>query len=136
MLGGRVTLELLQDHRRFQTGGGLIDGFFKRVLLHVAELVFVDHRTEHGIGLDQFDLRGQELVGIVVGDFGGFLAQHAGGHAAVDVDGRGGFVDGREAQGDDQRGEHRGGDAARNLPAVTAQDPQVVRQRDVRDCGS
>ena len=127
-----MTLKILEHHRRFEAGCRLIDGLFERVLLDVAQMILVDHRAQHGIGLDQLDLRGQKLVGIVGRVLHRLLAEHAGGHLAVDIDGRGRFVNRSEAQRNDERREHDGGDEAGDFPAVAAKNPEVVRQRDVR----
>ena len=105
---------------------------FERVLFDFAQMKFVDHGAQDGIGLDQLDLRGEELVGVVGGVLQRFLAEDAGGHLAIDVDGGGGFVDGREAEGDDQGGEHGSGDERADFPAVAAQNPEIMREGNVR----
>ncbi len=86
--------------------------------------------AEDGIGLDELDLGGEELVGIGGGGLVGLLAEDAGGHAAIDVDGGGGLVDGRDALGDDEGGDDAGGDEGDDLPAVALEDPEVVGEGD------
>ncbi len=80
----------------------------------------LDDGPQDGIGLNELDLRGEELVGVVVGHLRGLFAEHAGGHAAVDVDGDRGFVDRREAQRDDECRDDNQHDEGEHLPALAA----------------
>src|ERR1017187_3393715 len=93
-------------------------------------MVLVGHRTEDGIRLDQFDLGSEELVGIIRRYARGVLTDRGGWHLAIDVHGSGGFVDRREARGDDHGRRHAAEDEAEDLPALPAKDPEVVGERD------
>ncbi len=78
---------------------------------------------------------GEVLVGVVGGVLRGFLAEDSGGLLAVDIDGGGGFVDGGEAQGDDEGRKGDGGDECADAPGVAAENPEVVRQGDLGGLG-
>ena len=86
--------------------------------------------AQDGIGLDDLDLGGQELIGVVGGHAGGVLADDGGGRLAVDIDGGGGFVDGGEARGDHHGGGDADQDEGQDSPLVAAEDPEVVGERD------
>ncbi len=102
------------------------------VILKLAQVVFAGHRAEDRVGLDQLDLCGQELIGVVGGRLHGFLAKDAGGHSAVDIDDSGGLVNRSQPQGDDQRGDDTCAHEGENLPAMPFNDPKIMRQR---NCG-
>ena len=93
-------------------------------------MVLLGDGAEHGIGLDELDLGGEELIGVGNRGRGGFLAHDAGGHAAVDIHDGSGFVDGGEALGDDVGADHAGEDEGRDLPAVALEDPEIVGERE------
>src|SRR5450755_1469390 len=93
-------------------------------------MVLFGDGAEHGIRLDELDLGGDKLVGVVEGHARGVLANDGGGHLAIDIDGGGGFVDRSQAGGDNDGGSHTAENEADNLPAVAAENPEVVRERD------
>ena len=122
-------LQLLQQDGRVLLGLGR---FFRRdvgcVFLKVEEMILLRHGPQDGIRLDELDLSGQELVGVVSGQRVGVLADDGRRHLPVDIHGDGGFVDGRQPRGDDQGGRHAGEDEGQDLPAVAAEDPEIVRE--------
>jgi hypothetical protein len=64
VLGGRVTLSFFRrtgaSSARPRTSSAPTDALFE-----IEEMILQGHGPEDGIGLDQLDLGGQELVGIV-----------------------------------------------------------------------
>ena len=52
-----------------------------------------------------------------------------GGSLTIDVDRRDGFVDGSQALGHHESGQHGGEHERQNLPALPPENPQVVRKR-------
>lgn len=98
--------QLLEDDGRLQAGGGFIHRLFERVLFDFAQVELIHHRPQHRVRLNQFHLRGDELIGVVGGAARGLLAEDGGGHLPVDIDHDGGFVDRRQAQRNNERGQN------------------------------
>src|ERR1035438_4220898 len=93
-------------------------------------MVLVGDWAEDGIRLNQLDLGGQELVGIVGGHACGVLTDHGRRRLAIDIHGHGGFVDRRQALGDDYGGHDASEDEAEDLPFVAPKDPEIVGEGD------
>ena len=131
-VGRTGDLEILEHH-----GSVLDPGCGQRRLARNAgggdkrEFVTVGNRTQNGIGLDQLDLRGQKLIGVIGGHAERVLADYAGGGLAVDIDGGGGLVDGSEARRHDHGGDHGDQDERQDTPFLTTEDPEVVGQREL-----
>src|ERR1019366_2848030 len=98
-------------------------------------MVLLGDWAKDGIRLNNLDLGGQELIGIIRGHARGVLADGGGWHLAIDIHGHCGFVYRREAPGDDDGGRHTAEDEAENLPAVAAEDPEIVGEGDGRLIG-
>ena len=128
-VGGAHHLQLLEQHRGV-LGVRRFDRSRRVRPLGFQQPVTLRHRPQHRIRLDQLDLRRQELIRIVAGRLRGLLAQHSGGHPAVDVDGRRGLEIRSDPRGDDEGGQHRGAYEREDLPAVALEDPQILAQRD------
>src|ERR1035438_6680908 len=98
-------------------------------------MVLLGDWAEDGIRLNNFDLGGQELVGIIRGHARCVLADGRGWHLAIDIHDHCGLVYRREARGDDDGRRHTAEDEAKDLPAMAAEDPEVVGEGDGRLIG-
>ncbi len=130
-VGRARDLELLEGDRSILRAGAGKLGFARQGGdLAGRELEALGDGAQDRIGLDDLDLGGQELIGVVGGEARGILADDAGGRLAVDIDGRGGFVDRREARRNYHGADHRDQGEGDNPPLVALEDPQIVGEGD------
>ena len=96
----------------------------------VEQVVPRHHRPQDRIGLQQFDLRCQELVGIEwIAAARVVLADNRICRLAVNIDGCGGLKDRRHSFGHHESGHCTEAHERDDLPQVTLDNPEVVRQR-------
>ena len=127
MFGGRVTVKFAQLDRRILGARRGNLGIARAGLDGILQLETLHDGPQDRVRLDELDLGGKELVGIVIARLRiGILANEIRRDLAVDIDRGGGFVNRREPGRNHDRGDDRGKHECQDFPAPPLQDPEIV----------
>ena len=100
--------------------------------VEIEQVILLGYGPEHGIRLNELDLRGEKRLRLHIGRLRRLLAHHLRWRLMVDIHRRGGFINRLQAGGDDGGGKHACRNEGDDLPAMPAQNPQVVGKRNRR----